>query len=282
MIEETLEAAPVATLTPEPSISDFKIECQAADHSEPLFSPSGNWVALLCIKNEIPGLIVVHKNETSHFIEFQPYTLKPDEKAGPGTGGGLLPAKWTPDEKYLYFTSNIEADGSDICFYGSNQIGLYRLTVDSGEISAVFPVNPKMPRMVIFDFSPGARYLAYIKHYPPDSPIILDMQNGKEISVPVRSQGVGDLHWSQNGRFLAFVACSQKSETDELPNYRVYKFSLEENRAIQLYEGLHEIVYLEGFDSNNRLIANHHTTIESGRLFFDLESNKMVVETPEK
>ncbi len=276
-----IDTTPDVTPTPKPNISDFKIDCYATGYYEPLFSPSGNWVALQCTEGSTPGLIVVNRNGTSRFIEYNPYSDNPDLKIEPMEGAGLFRAKWTADDKYLYFTTNRLLDGGGICSYGSNSVGLFRLTVDSGDVSAIFPVNREIPRMLIFTFSPEARYLAYTKYSPPDSPVILDMKSGEEINLPVNAFGIGNLCWSNDSKMLAFIACSIDPDNEELSIERVFNYSLSDNKVNQVYEGFHENIYLEGFDENNRLVINHQTTSESGRLYFDLESNKMVVETPE-
>lgn len=273
------ETTPVPTLTPEPNINDFNIDCYYPEYYEPLFSPSGNWAALHCTEGEKAGLIVVNRNGTSRFIEYKPYSDNPDSDVEPIEGAGLFPAKWTADEKYLYFTTNRLLDGGGVCSYGSNAVGLFRLSLDSGDVSAIFPINREIQRMLIFMFSPDARYLAYTKYSLPDSPLILDMKSGEQINVPVSAFGIGNLRWSHDGKTLAFMACSLDPDNEELSIEQVYKFSLAENRATRLYEANHENIYIDGFDDNNRLIVKNILSEENDRLFFDMATNELVVET---
>lgn len=276
-----VETTPVPTLSPETNISDFNIDCYYPEYYDPLFSPSGNWAALQCTEGETAGLIVINRNGTSRFIEYKPYSDNPDSDVEPIEGAGLFPAKWTADEKYLYFTTNRLLDGGGVCSYGSNSVGLFRLSLDSGDVSAIFPINREIQRMLIFMFSPDARYLAYTKYSLPDSPLILDMKSGEQIIVPVSAFGIGNLRWSHDGKTLAFLACSLDPDNEDLSIERVFNYSISENKATLVYEGLHENIFLEGFDNNNYLIVNNNFPFESGRMYFDMATNKMVVETPE-
>ena len=159
-------------------------------------SPNGQWVEVFCSQDtiEIVRMDETRKWEVSSDTLINPYTEY---------FGGVN--HWSNDGAYAYIDFDPHTDGYWEPYHQG--IVLYRLNLETGQISEVLPLGKSDWIFYSFAFSPNDRRLAYI--VTDKSPVILnvrDMQTGEEQSFefdPKYNTGGGFL-WSPDSQSVVF------------------------------------------------------------------------------
>jgi len=154
--------------------------------------------------------------EIVHVDETKKREVSPDILISSGAEyfGGVN--HWSNDGAYAYIGFNPHTDGYWEPFHQG--IVLYRLNLETGQISEVLPLVRSNWRFYSFAFSPNDRRLAYI--VTDKSPVILiirDMQTGDEQSFefdPKYNTG-GGFVWSPDGQKLIFSVTQFDTNTYE-------------------------------------------------------------------
>jgi hypothetical protein len=160
------------------------------------FSPNGQWVEVFCNQDtlEIVNMDETRKWEISSDTLINSYTEY---------FGGVN--HWSNDGAYAYIDFDPHTDGYWEPYHQG--IVLYRLDLQTGQISEVLPLGKSDWIFYSFAFSPNDRRLAYI--VTDNSPVTLnirDMQTGDEHSFefdPKYNTG-GGFVWSPDSQQLVF------------------------------------------------------------------------------
>ena len=193
--------------------------------------------------------------------------------------GGLFPAHWTDDEKYLYYTFSIAYDGVGTCFYGFGDQGLYRISLADGKIATILPYTPAVLGYEIA-FSPTGRRLAYQGN---GNPVILDLQTGKEITMNIKGNTVGNFTWSPDGKELAFGACQvHKDGNDYAVTWSAIKiYSVQSQTSRTILEVEKDFLTIDGWSDDNVIAAERKDFKNLPTyLYIDASSGSFVTATP--
>lgn len=202
---------PASTLTPNPTLSPSQLTMTATQQTlqermgkhcwggsawNTRLSPNGQWVEVFC---DWDVMKIVKVDES---------------KVWDVSSGGLVDrytdhfvsvSHWSNDGTYVYVQVNPHTDGYWEPFHQG--IVVYRLTLETGEVSEVLPPVRGNWRYYSFAFSPNDRRLAYI--VTDQSPVILkirDMQTGIEQSLEfdLKYNTGGGFIWSPDAQKLVF------------------------------------------------------------------------------
>jgi len=171
------------------------------------FSPNNQWVEVFCSSDTIE---IVRMDET------QKWELSSDSLIGPYTEHFIGVDHWSKDGAYAYVSLNPHTDGYWEPFHKG--IVLYRLNLETGQVSEVLPLGKSDTLYYSFAFSPNDRRLAYI--VTDQSPVILnirDMPTGEEQSFefdPKYNTG-GGFVWSPDSQKLVFSVTQFDTNTYE-------------------------------------------------------------------
>jgi len=202
---------PAPTLTPKPTTSSIQLtmtanqqtlqesmgkHCWDGSAQDIRFSPDGQWVEVICRFDTIK---IVYIDET------KVWDMSSSGLVDPYTDHFVNVSHWSNDGTYVYVVIDPHTDGYWEPFHQG--IVLYRLTLETGQISDVLPLVRSNWVFYSFAFSPNDRRLAYI--VTDKSPVtlnILDMRSGDEQSFEFDSKyntGGGFL-WSPDSQSVVF------------------------------------------------------------------------------
>ena len=145
--------------------------------------------------------------------------------------GSLYPDHWSGDDRYLYFGFYNGADIVGICYYGSYYLGLYRIDVNTGVVSATLPPLTKWWESYEITFSPDGDKLAYSS----GDPMILDLRTGEITAINDVYGDVGNLTWSPDSSQLAFATCGTPDGIT-INNSTVEIYSLETHKSMTVLD----------------------------------------------
>ena len=159
-------------------------------------SPNGQWAEAICG----PYSIIITRIDGT-----KEWSLSSNSLFGPYTEHFVHISHWSKDGAYAYARVDPHTDGYWEPFHQG--MVLYRLNLETGQISEVLPLGKNDRIYYSFSFSPNDGRLAYIM--TDQSPVMLylrDMQTGDEQSFefdPKYNTGGGFL-WSPDGQKLVF------------------------------------------------------------------------------
>jgi len=171
------------------------------------FSPDGQWVVVSCSWDTIE---VVHADETKK------WEVSSDTLINPYTEYFIGVNHWSNDGAYAYVSFDPHTDGYWEPFHQG--IVLYRLNLETGQISEVLPLGKSDWIFYSFSFSPDDTILAYI--VTDQSPVILnlrDIQSGDEQSFDIdpKYNTGGGFVWSPDSQKLVFSITQFDTNTYE-------------------------------------------------------------------
>lgn len=199
-----------------------------------ILSPDHTNIARICSydnKEKNQTLEIVTKSGIKWEVKFNDYLTDEFKNAfhefmgedQPITGE-LDPIEWSKDGDYLYFGSTvfyIGADGPN--YYGREYNGLYRIEVETGNISTILSPSSSI-NGYRSAFSPNGRWLAYGK----DQPFILDIKTGQ--NIPLDEEGLSyNFSWSPDNSKISFVFRETTIE--------VFSIETKTNKKIQFEDG---------------------------------------------
>jgi hypothetical protein len=149
-------------------------------------SPNGAWAEAICGNDSI---IVIRTNRTKE------WSLSSDTLIGLDREDFVHVSHWSNDGAYAYINVNPHTDGYWESFHQG--MVLYRLNLESGEISEVLPRGKSERIYYSFSFSPNDRRLAYIK--TDQSPVILHI---RDIQIGTEQSYEFDPKYNTGGRFV--------------------------------------------------------------------------------
>lgn len=202
---------PAPTLTPKPTLSPNQLTmiatqqtlqerlgkyCWLGSALRARLSPNSQWVEVNCE----PDVIKIVRIDESKV-----WDVSSNQLIGLYSDHFVYVSHWSNDGTYVYVFANPHTDGYWESFHQG--IVLYRLTLETGQISEVLPLGKSDWIFYSFAFSPNDRRLAYIM--TDQSPVILnlrDMQTGDEQSFEFDSKynTGGAFIWSPDSQKLVF------------------------------------------------------------------------------
>jgi WD40 repeat protein len=188
-------------------------------------SPDGKWLASGCgYSHPDQTFVVQNKEGTKWVLEFKDF-LNPDTDVD--MIGNLNPVFWSPEGKYLYFSTGLGYDGGgNQCFTWGDGYGLFRLNLKTGSWVTFVPPTDYFPGYK-FRFSPTGRQYASDNN----GVIITDLQTGKSTQIDI--SGVTDLSWSPDGNNLAYSVAS--CGEDFVQSSAIYSWNVLENQEQKLF-----------------------------------------------
>ena len=202
---------PAPTLTPKPTLSPPQLTMTATQQTlqermgkhcwggsawNVRVSPNGEWVEVFC-DSDVLKIVKIDESKV--------WDVSSSGLVDRYTDHFVNVSHWSNDGTYVYVQVNPHTDGYWEPFHQG--IVLYRLTLETGQVSEVLSLVRSNWRYYSFAFSPNDRRLAYI--VTDQSPVILnirDMQTGIEQSLefdPKYNTGGGFI-WSPDGQKLVF------------------------------------------------------------------------------
>ena len=190
------------------------------------FSPNGQWVEVFCSRDtiEIVSMDETRKWEVSSDTLINPYTEY---------FGGVN--HWSNDGAYAYISFDPHTDGYWEPFH--HGIVLYRLDLQTGQISEVLPLGKSDWVFYAFAFSPNDRRLAYI--VTDKSPVILnirDLPTGDEQSFEfdLKYNTGGGFVWSPDSQKLVFSITQFDTSTYEYIATSIFLWDKDTSKVTEL------------------------------------------------
>ena len=218
----TTAATSMPIITPYPTtlahatIEAFDSLCIGAKEiSKAELSPNGKWIAALCYwengKEQSPLQVV----SIDHTKEWKIY-YRDFSKDGPGDRkDGIVPYRWSKDEKYLYAVALTRASGC--CWTGGQYILLVRLNLETGEqLELLNATDYGADRPISFSISQNDRYILFTPTTEQAYDFsILDLVSGETKVVKLDTQKPIDLQ---------YAVMSHHDDKIVLPLYRLVDF----------------------------------------------------------
>jgi len=159
-------------------------------------SPDNHWDVVFCSYNAIQ---FVQHDETKH------WEVSSDKLINPGVDYFISLDHWSNDGNYVYVSFNPHTDGYWEPYHQG--IVLYRLDLQTGQISEVLPLRKSDWLFYSFAFSQNDRRLAYI--VTDKSPVILNIQDmqtgdGQSFEFDPKYNTGGGFVWSPDSQQLVF------------------------------------------------------------------------------
>jgi dipeptidyl aminopeptidase/acylaminoacyl peptidase len=169
------------------------------------FSPDGEWVEIVC---SYDTLAIVHVDEGTK------WDISSDTLINPFTEYFVSISHWSSDGLYAYTSPDPHTDGYWEPFHQG--VALFRLNLETGEISEILPLGKDDWIFYSYAFSPDDNTLVYI--VTDKSPITLnvrDLQTGAEQSFhfAAKYNTGGAFVWSPGGEKLVFSVTQYDTST---------------------------------------------------------------------
>jgi Tol biopolymer transport system component len=277
---------PMGLLTQEADVAQatkfarFSMNCNDLPTNKAIFSPNENWLAVSCGYNHDQTLEIANRDGQRWVLQFKDFLPKEEVIIGQGPMGGLYPVRWSNDEQYLYFTSDIAYDGGGTCFYGFGSTGLFRIQLKDGATSAILPILPSMVGYEL-SFSPSGRRLAY---QGTRGLILRDLQTGSELTITSENNtAIGDLAWSPDGSELAYAVCQSIRDGNDfsVKKSAVKIFSIRQQASRTVLEMEKNFLSIDGWEANNVLrISIMDEKYDTYEQLFDVSSGQWITPTP--
>lgn len=234
-------------------------------------SPNGLWFVELCYSNADQGLIMaLSEFETQKVwkLLYREYSAKSDLVLD----GGMSVVHWTKDGRYAYFTSFMNASGGG-CFM-QNRLsgwGLFRLDLDTGEITTILPLGEYF-HWYVFSFSPTDEQLVFGIH--AEDYKIMDITTGKITPVnPAKPYDEGGgIIWSEGGQEFVYSTVFDSSES----GYETVVRFVDAQSGIEevLFEDKNNCYVVREWKKDNILIVEN--SAESKIFMYDLKLKEVL------
>jgi hypothetical protein len=240
------------------------------------FSPNGQWVVVYCSLDTVE---IVRVDETKK------WEISSDTLINPYTEYFVGVDHWSNDGVYVYLDFDPHTDGYWEPFHQG--IVLYRLDLETGQISETLPLGKSDWIFYSYAFSPNDRRLAYI--VTDQSPVILnirDMQTGDEQSFEfdLKYNTGGGFVWSPDSQKLAFSVTQFDTNTYEYIATSIILWDKDTSKITELIKDHpSEMSVIEWVDKTKIILKA--VTLESGEIKtqnyeLDLTSNNLTEINP--
>jgi hypothetical protein len=177
------------------------------------FSPDGLWRQEFCVsETDREPTLTVSNRETKVLWKMIYRDYVPNSTL---LDGGMSVSHWSSDGKYAYFNSYMYGDGGG-CFvpYSDGGWGLFRLDLQTGNVTTILPVADDLTVFYGFSFSPTDKRLAY--RVKQENIVILDMTTEESLKVNHIKDfdDEGGYLWSKDGLRFVYSTGTFTSESE--------------------------------------------------------------------
>jgi hypothetical protein len=247
----------VNSITPTPSFSD----CVEKEFYSKL-SPDGNWCAAGYGYKRDQKMVVQNQDGTQRVLYFDDFVV-PEAK---DSMGNIFPDFWSPDSKYVYFSTAIGFSGGGTqCFRPGSSYGLFRLDVESGALKTILEPIDIFPGYLI-SFSPTGNYLAI----DIDSTSILNLHTGE--TKQINSTLPQSFRWSPDGRYLAYsvATCGDYEEMSVSDDWffvktsSAYIYDTFTGQTIVMLRSDKQLLRVENWSDDSDVVISGEQYLENG------------------
>jgi hypothetical protein len=266
-----------ATWTKEAEISfntkldNIQVKC--VNFKDEILSPDHTWLAFVCFDTAFSTLVIANKSDQRWVLNFRDFWDIEAIENDYTLDGALYPLFWSNDEQYLYFGPHYAYDHASACDYAFGIRGLYRINVETGDISTIlsplynwfYSASPDGQWLVI---SSGQMYL--LNRYTWEKyPLYLDGH-------------LNSVNWSPDNTKIVFSSCKWiKDKNPWLDISTTSLFTLESKTLQQLV--VNEGRFLDVSDVDNQLMIDgigEGNGNNGNNYLYDWTSGKLIEVTP--
>jgi hypothetical protein len=182
---------------------------------------------------------------------------------------------WTQDGNYVYISILPQFDGVGYAFVESS--ALYRLDLNSGQLSETLSPQASRWNFYSFGFSPNDRRLAYFNlEEQPLSLVIYDLQTGsiEVIVIGNRYNTGGNLIWADNNKLLVFSAANYDLDSSSYST-SVLLWNNEQKTLSTLIDNPDTALEPIKWNGESKIMLRSIFTAQSLNYEFDLETNTL-------
>jgi WD40 repeat protein len=241
------------------------------------FSPNELWLAESCYSPKNQNLILTLSQKATQVLwklTYKDYVPQMDFEPS----GGLWIVRWSRDERYAYFFSDLGGDGGE-CFYQSRDrgAGLFRLDLQSGWVTTILPPSNDFG-WYGFSFSPTDRRLVY--GIQARDLKILDIATGKTIDITsgVNNYETGGYVWSSDGMQLVYSTLTW-NEQGERENYSLRLVDAQSGTEQIIFEAPDKCFSAMSWGTNGVLIVEKQGSEGRTIIEYDLNSTNIINES---
>ena len=276
-VTPTLSSGQIAITTTQRALHD-KLDKYCAHNGAQGFrsSPNGQWVEVFCSQDTIE---IVRMDET------RKWEVSSDTLINPYTEYFGNVNHWSNDGVYAYIDFDPHTDGYWEPYHQG--IVLYRLNLETGQISEVLPLGKSDWIFYSLAFSPNDRRLAYL--VTDKSPVILnvrDMQTGDEQSFefdPKYNTG-GGFVWSPDSQKLVFSVTQYDTSVGEYIATTIMSWDTDTSKIAELIKDHHsQLEAVEWIDETKILLKAvifEPTQTKTQKYELDLTNNTLTELNP--
>jgi WD40 repeat protein len=246
---------PIPTMTLDPTqeamaalIVQFPVTCDNFTYSTSL-SPNKEWLATSCETEINQKMIVQNSSGESWELNILDYigTFTPVGEFNI-IPGQIVPASWSPDGKYLYFSTYFTGGcGGNVrfCYTLGNALGLFRLDLETRDVVTL--IDPEDSIQYLVDFSPTGEYYS-ISHAG-----ITIIDTTTFAKTRISDTDTFSVAWSPDGRYLAYATalCGEDEITAEESALSIYDTMTGEEIPVLSLDG--KMLVVDEWTSNTHL-----------------------------
>jgi hypothetical protein len=252
-------------------IEDILVKCVNFDDA--ILSPNHKWLAFVCSDTAFSTLVIANNSDQRWVLKFQDFWYKEAIENDYTLDGTLYPLFWSMDETFLYFGPHYAYDPSSACEYAFGISGLYRINVETGEITTI--LSPLYNW--IYSASPDGQWLVISS----DKLYLLNRYTWEK--YPINLDGnLNSVNWSQDNSKIVFSSCKWiKDKNPWLDISTISLFTIESKtlQRLVINEGrfldisaLGDQLMIEGIGEGNGNNGNNY--------LYDWSTGKLIEVTP--
>lgn len=232
-----------------------------------VFSPDSRWAAVNCDQDET---VFVRLDEKRIWF------LNADDLIGYETDFFFVQVfHWSSDGNYAYWGADPHTDGFWEPFHKATN--LFRLRLESGEITKVLPSGTNPSEFFAFGFSPDDETLVYIE--TDNSPVVLrflDLETGnlqEEVVFTSKYNTGGGFVWSPDGQKFVFSVAQFDETVRDYLAVSIFLWDQVESAATLLVEDFWEFLEPVEWVDESKIILKGWSddTGELETLIFELD-----------
>jgi hypothetical protein len=195
--------------------------------------------------------------------------------------GSLRIAGWSQDNKRLYFTSNLNWDGTGVCTYGPGSQGLFSVNLQTGQVDTLLPAIPATQGdWGSIAFTAAGDAFVYDRN---GQMVIHSLADGVESKSPMDKSGKqANFLWAADGQSLVYWQCVPSADGKAVDFSELIQYTLKDQKSVSLLkENAAEFhPYAWGKDNLIHLVKVDWTSMTQAEVIYDLNAGMMVTPTP--